>query len=392
MDRAVHRMGSAVSFASGTENVPGSNAPLRVRMLGSEWFASRQGGLNRYFADLQAALVTLQEVEVSAAAFGDAPLDAESWGRVTSSLPARLLNVWRLEQAAPSVEVTDAHFALYSLPALRRRGGAHVMHFHGPWALESANGGAGHWVVRAKRLLERTVYKRADHLIVLSQPFMDIVVQDYGVRPSKVSVIPPGVDLERFSPPRSDQPLEGFRVVCVRRLEKRMGIANLLTAWQRLLAVVPEATLDVYGTGTYAPELLRLAAELKLSSSVTFHGRVEDSVIVGAYQSAHCSVVPSVTLEGFGLVALESLACGTPSIVTDCGGLPDAVRQLDASLVVRVDDADALFFRLHEAARGLLPPRTACRAYAEGFGWLQVASRHMCLYRNVLQLRGGSAT
>ena len=69
---------------------------------------------------------------------------------------------------------------------------------------------------------------------------------------------------------------------------------------------------------------------------------MDDVDLVSAYQAADVSVVPSIALEGFGLVALESLACGTPVVVTDCGGLPEAVAGLDASLIVQSRNAGGL--------------------------------------------------
>jgi len=67
---------------------------------------------------------------------------------------------------------------------------------------------------------------------------------------------------------------------------------------------------------------------------VRFAGKVSDADLVGLYRSAALTVVPSTALEGFGLVVLESLACGTPVVATDVGGLPEALAGLDMSLIV----------------------------------------------------------
>src|SRR4029078_9982846 len=90
----------------------------------------------------------------------------------------------------------------------------------------------------------------------------------------------------------------------------------------------------------------------------------------------------SAAWEGCGLVVLESLACGTPALVTSEGGLPEAVLGLDPGLVV---DSTALAARLERARRDPddLPTRAACRSYATTFAWSDVARRHRALYDSV---------
>jgi hypothetical protein len=76
--------------------------------------------------------------------------------------------------------------------------------------------------------------------------------------------------------------------------------------------------------------------------SLAHAGRLSDDDPVALYQAGYCSAVPSRELEGFGLVVLESLACGTPAVVTDAGGLPEAVAGLVPSLVVPAGDRTTL--------------------------------------------------
>ena len=138
-----------------------------------------------------------------------------------------------------------------------------------------------------------------------------------------------------------------------------MGLDTLLVAWRQVVEAVPGATLLVIGDGSARGDLQDLAREMNISGSVRFQGRVDDVDLVSAYQAADVSVVPSIALEGFGLVALESLACGTPVVVTDCGGLPEAVAGLDASLIVQSRSAGALADRLTDGGqrRFARPPR-----------------------------------
>jgi glycosyltransferase involved in cell wall biosynthesis len=203
-------------------------------------------------------------------------------------------------------------------------------------------------------------------------------------------VIPPGVDLTFFNlgpkgaaRAKLGLPTTTLVVLAVRRLTPRMGIDVLLQAWRRTM-VEPKVLLLV-GSGPDRIRLEAMALGLGLEASVRFLGRVSDDTLVDLYRAADTTVLPSVAWEGFGLSALESLACGTPAVVSDVGGLPEAVGDLDPSLIVPAGDAGALAARIEAAYAGRVPNADACRQYAEGFSWKAVAERHVALYTAVWQ-------
>lgn len=379
--------GSGVPETGGAQGLPGAGpvtgvswtaAVPRVHMTGAEWFGAAPGGLNRYFTDLHAALHGRADVRVSAAAFGAAPAGGRSWGPTGGSTLRRARTAFRDAPAAPAV--LDRHFALYGPPA-RSRKHPLVVHFHGPWAAESRMAGESSLAVRAKYALERLRALSADRFVVLSAHFRDLLVADYRVRPEAVTVIPPGVDLAHFRPRAPRRADAGPVVLCVRRLERRMGIDVLLRGWGAVTAAHPDARLVIVGTGTAEAELRALAG--RHGDTVRFAGRASDAALAELYAAAALTVVPSVALEGFGLIALESLAAGRAPVVTECGGLPDSVRGLDPSLVVPPGDADALAARLIAALDGALPGPDRCRAHAETFSWSAAADRHVALYREL---------
>ncbi|KAA8889553.1 glycosyltransferase family 4 protein [Nocardia colli] len=355
-------------------------------MTGSEWFASAPGGLNRYFTELFQALVRQPEAEVSAAAFGtDSPAapGAQSWGGLGGSTLRRARTAFLDRAELHPGTVLDRHFCLYGPAAVARRGRLPlVIHFHGPWAAESRLTGQSETAVRAKYLLERVRYSGADRFVVLSNHFRDVLHTDYRVSPERIAVIPPGVDLNRFHAEPIPE-AETRTVLCVRRLERRMGIDNLLRAWPAVLAEHPSARLVIVGTGTAEGELR--AAATPLGDTVTFAGHIADQRLTELYEQAELTVVPTTALEGFGLIALESLAAGRAPVVTDCGGLPDSVRGLDPSLIVPAGDIDALGARIVAALHGALPTPAQCRAHAETFSWDVTAERHLAMYRAIRQ-------
>jgi glycosyltransferase involved in cell wall biosynthesis len=361
-------------------------------MLGYGWFPDRLGGLNRYYRELLEHLPEASGVVIGDA--GGAPVPVAGVSNHDAPLPARLVAFWRAAQEAASAsEVVDAHFALYALAPLRigrLRRKPVIVHFHGPWADESAAGGDVSLLRRhARRLLERAAYQRATESVVLTSAFRRVLVERYGARPWTVNVVPPGVDLDRFMP-APDQaevrralglPERGFVAVCVRRLVPRMGVEVLLDAWERALPDLPlGSVLVVAGDG---PLRAGLAAALGADGSIRLLGRVTDEDLVRLYQAADVAVVPSLAHEGFGLVVLEAAACGAPSVVTDVGGLPEAIAGLDESLIVPPGDADALAERLRTSVVSR-PSAAATRAYAERFGWDAVAARHRMIARRTV--------
>ncbi|SEJ40292.1 glycosyltransferase family 4 protein [Demequina mangrovi] len=352
-------------------------------MIGSEWFEARPGGLNRYFDGLARAMADEADVDLSAWAFGAAPSYGRSVGPLGMSLVERVRRTAKLAGASDA-DIIDCHFALYGQSTIVRQP-PRVVHFHGPWAEESAVSSERRQVVALKRLVERRAYRGADAFVTLSEAFKAVVIEKFQVDPARVSVIPPGVDIDRFQP--SFAAPTAPRALCVRRLERRMGIDVLLRAWREVVTNVPDAQLHVVGSGTFEQALRSLASELGLDHSVFFLGRISDEELASAYACATFSVVPTVALEGFGLISLESMASGCPAIVTDCGGLPDAVRPLDESLVVEAGSEEALAVRMLQAFAGQLPSRRACRAHAESYSWRSVATRHVDLYRELEAMR-----
>lgn len=375
----------------------------RTLIVGEGWSSQRPGGLNRYVADLATAL---RAADWPATTMVIGPHDVDGTATEaditvstdSASVPRRLLALVRAARSLPHPPVlVDAHFALYAFPLvlgpLRRC--PLVVHFHGPWVDESVAGRPRRPGHALKRAVESSVYRRAARVVVLSEAFATLVVARFGVAADRVQVVPPGVDLARFTPATTElqraqtRATLGFSsadfvVVTVRRLEHRMGVDTLLSAWADVQRAVPQARLVIAGDGSQRAELAAACQALPRPTGVQFTGSISDHQLVDLYQAADCSVVPSRALEGFGLVVLESLACGTPAIVTDVGGLPAGVLGLDPTLVVGADLPTVLSTRIIAAARGTLPDRDQCRQHAERFSLTELARRTIAEYQAAL--------
>ena len=173
----------------------------------------------------------------------------------------------------------------------------------------------------------------------------------------------------------------------MRRLVRRMGLEKLIEAATLLRRQHPEALTIIGGTGPLSGELKEQIAAAGAGDFVQLAGFISDADLPLAFRAADLSILPSASLEGFGLVAAESLAAGTPSAVTRVGGLPEVVAPLSQDLILSAGDAPGIAAFLADvfASRRVLPSSEACRQYAvERFDWSSVARAVAGVYREAV--------
>jgi len=162
---------------------------------------------------------------------------------------------------------------------------------------------------------------------------------------------------------------------------------NLVESMNVVRERFPDALLLIAGKGPMADELQKLIVEHGLESHIRLLGFVPDELLPAAYRAADVSVVPSTSLEGFGLTTVESLASGTPVLVTPVGGLPEVVSDLSTDLVFPDSRSDTMGDYLSDVLDGRLrvPSSEACSDYAANrYSWPVVAGRVRAVYRRVL--------
>jgi glycosyltransferase involved in cell wall biosynthesis len=377
-----------------------STQDIKSLQIGMHWFPERAGGLDRMYYTLVGALpgagVAVRGVVAGSARVAEDTGGAiRGFGPAAQSLPRRLLNARAalrdtLRNERP--DVVSSHFALYTFPGLDvTRGIPQVSHFQGPWADESHVEGADSIGQRTKRMLEQRVYARSSRLIVLSEAFGQILTTRYNIPAERVRVVPGCVDVDQFSLPlsrtdarrRLQLPQDRPIVLAVRRLVRRMGLEDLIEAIKRVKAKQPDVLLLIAGKGRLADELQGRITEAGLDDNVRLLGFVADRHLASLYRAADISIVPTVALEGFGLITVESLASGTPVLVTPVGGLPEAVAGLSTDLVLPATGADAIADGLIGALGGTLklPDEAACRKYArDNFDTSVIARRVAAVY------------
>ena len=378
--------------------------PLSAFQIGMHWFPERAGGLDRMYHALTGALPAAG-VEVRGMLAGSGAAAADTHGAIKAfapadaSVPMRLLRARRTLRAMLAQEKPDviaSHFALYTLPGLDLiRDYPTVMHFHGPWAAENQAEGVADAASRIQHRVEAAVYARCRLHIVLSMAFGRVLQTRYGVDPARIRIVPGCVDAARFNVPKDRRaarqalnlPTDRPIVLTLRRLVRRMGLEDLIDAMASVRRSVPDALLLIVGRGTLDTELRERVAAIGLQDHVRLLGALPDAQLPLIYRAADVSVVPTLSLEGFGLTTVESLAAGTPVLVTPVGGLPEAVRDLSEALVLPSSGMSALAAGLTDALRGnlRLPDAYACRRYVrERFDVPVIAAKVAQVYREAV--------
>jgi glycosyltransferase involved in cell wall biosynthesis len=216
------------------------------------------------------------------------------------------------------------------------------------------------------------------------------------VSEDRIRVVPGCVDVDRFDTgisrrearERLGLPQDRPLLFCLRRLVWRMGLENLIDAMFLVKRELPDVLLTIAGRGPLEATLRAHVEARGLENHVQLAGFVPDDMLPLWYAAADLSVVPTVALEGFGLTTIESLASGTPVLVTPVGGLPEAVAPLSPDLVLPAGGFHAIGAGIVAALRdpGRLPDTDACRAYARAnFDRPVVAGKVAQVYREAIE-------
>ena len=268
----------------------------------------------------------------------------------------------------------------------------HVIMFHTLGAIKNAIG-VGENEPALRIMAERELVSDCQRIIAATEKGKEELVSYYSAFPDKISVIPCGVNLELFrhidkESARRSLGLNGHKILLfVGRIDPLKGIDRLLTALPRLDTRQNLKLLVIGGDEDSLPEverLQRLSLSLHIQDSVTFAGIVEQKELPLYYSAADVCVIPSY-YESFGLVALESLACGTPIVATKVGCIESVVNPGQNGYMV----ADNAPLRLADGIDTLLSDNNnsadSIRASVDRFSWSNIAEAIIPEYRSVLE-------
>jgi glycosyltransferase involved in cell wall biosynthesis len=180
-------------------------------------------------------------------------------------------------------------------------------------------------------------------------------------------------------------PVDRPILLSVRRLAKRMGLDLLIEAISEVRQEFPDVLLLIGGKGPQREELQRMISDSGLEHNVRLLGFVAEADLPLAYAAADFSIVPTLALEGFGLITAESLASGTPVLGTPVGATPEILTPLEPKLVFESASVFAMTDRIRSVLRKdfALPCRESCRVYVQHYGWPVVAPQLMSVYAEI---------
>jgi glycosyltransferase involved in cell wall biosynthesis len=203
---------------------------------------------------------------------------------------------------------------------------------------------------QTRKWIEKNALKSCAEIVVLSQFTQDKLWEVYQIDHERVSIVPGGIDLVRFTPAddkkkiRRQLSLPDDKVILftVRNLVPRMGLENLIRALKRVVSGAPDVHLVVGGQGPLKQKLKTLAENLGLDACVSFAGFIPERVLPDYYRMADLFVLPTRELEGFGLVTLEAMASGTPVLGTPVGGTKEIIGKFDPSYLFGNTEPDSM--------------------------------------------------
>jgi D-inositol-3-phosphate glycosyltransferase len=305
-------------------------------------------------------------------------------------------------------QILHSHYWLSGAAAreLRRHWGAPIVHmFHTLGRMKN--------IVAQKRPQEQETGRRvavetdivnfADALVAATPAEENQLTQLYGADGDRIHVISPGVDIDRFHPIPAAHAKERIEIcpehrmiLFVGRIEPLKGIDHLLQAIARVVERRPElreglcvpiigGAVDRIHEEDEMVRLRELREALGIGDVVTFQGSRNQDTLQYYYSAAEMVVMPS-DYESFGMVALEAMACGTPVIASDVGGLAFLVKDGRTGYRVPAGNTEALADRIahlltDELSRRRIGQRAAC--WAESYAWPNIADRIEGVYREV---------
>jgi D-inositol-3-phosphate glycosyltransferase len=190
---------------------------------------------------------------------------------------------------------------------------------------------------------ERGLAQNCHHIVAPTEKEKEELIRHYGALPERIGVVPCGVNLEQFKPVSKESARQylGFAnddkiILFVGRIDPLKGIDKLIKAIP-YLQNIQGLRLVIIGGGEHSQreieQLQELSCDLHIQDFVTFPGLIKHEQLPYFYSAADACIVPSY-YESFGMVALESLACGTPVIATNVGNLKSVIRQGETGYVI----------------------------------------------------------
>lgn len=304
-------------------------------------------------------------------------------GRMNPAMIARaVLPLARTLHAEQPFDLIDAEFFYPDGPAAMRLSQALGI----PFTIKARGADIHHWGTAPgcnAQMLE-AADKAADLLAVSGALKADMAA--LGIEDAKITVHYTGLDQSRFIPrdrttEKAKLGINGPLILSVGALIPRKNQSLLIAA----LPELPDATLMLAGQGASEGDYRDLAEKLGVASRVRFMGNVAHDDLPALFAAADVMALVSKS-EGLANAWVEALACGTPIVASDVGGIRELVKSRDAGRIVE-RNPDAIASAIKELLANP-PSRKAVAANVSAFSWDENAGQLAAFFRNILSNQG----
>ena len=271
-----------------------------------------------------------------------------------------------------------------------------VFFFQGPWYKEAIAKDGG-WEAferdsrqlaakyRLRRAVDTFILKNCTRFVTLSDHMFAQASELSPDLSDKHLKIPGGVDISRFRPTEDKAglrvelglPQDKIILLTARRLDRRMGLENLIKAMVTVERERDDVVLLIGGRGEIWDELNALVARLQLQRTRLVGYISYDEDLPKYYQASDLFIMPSITMEGFGLSTVEALASGVPVLGTPTGGTPEILRDVLPDFILPSpepkDIAHGILSKASQLREGRW--RDEVRAFAERYSWQRITDR-----------------
>ena len=306
-------------------------------------------------------------------------------------------------------DIIHSHYWMSGIAGreLKKEWGIPLVHmFHTLGLMKNRIGGDGEIEGEYRIRGEREVLRNADMVVAATPAELAQLQWLYEVQTDFIRVVPPGVNLGRFYPIPLDEarefintPIDCRLLLFVGRIEPLKGIETLLRAFALIrdhgeikkqtiaLSVIGgDASDSENEMSQEAARLHKLSEEFGVDDFVSFLGKRSQASLPYYYSAADIVVVPS-HYESFGMVALEAMACGTPVVASQVGGLAFLIQDGKTGYHVPDQDPEALkekLVLLLEDDDILARMSINATKYSKGYSWEKIAERILGVYQEVL--------
>jgi glycosyltransferase involved in cell wall biosynthesis len=235
------------------------------------------------------------------------------------------------------------------------------------------------------------IFKSADYVQVISNHLAAFALE-MGTQREKITVIPNGVDIERFKNPDQDRVVhvrkglsarDYYIIITASRLVEKNGVADLVEAATFL---DDKVRILVLGDGILYDKLIKQADKLRVTNKVIFLGQIDPTDVPNYFAAADIFIRSSWS-EGLGNVFLEAMASGLPVIATHVGGIPDIITENENGLFARVKDPKDIAMKINMLIKDKeLRDHLIANGYKtveDKYDWNKVAGQMCDIFKNI---------